>query len=464
MRVSCEEKQGRIRVRMRFCFALVIGLAFLEPSTAAAQTVRFRTTLGDIDVNLLPNSAPQTVANFLDYVNRGAYDNSIFHRSVKGFIIQGGGYRFQNQSVDEIPANPPVRNEFSISNTRGTLAMAKLGNNPNSATNQWFFNLGDNSGNLNNQNGGFTVFGRVANTASLTIMDRIAALPVYSGSPISSELPLASYTGGPVQESNYVIVRSIAPLGTAPAISSGGVIAAGSFGGASTAAPGSFIEIYGSNLAGSTRQWGDSDFSNGSAPTTLDGVTVTVGGQPAYVYYVSPTQVNVQVPANVTTGGNVPVVVSYGGQSSGSVPLAIQPLAGALLAPATYKVNDKQYVLAVHADNNAFVSNGNIPDIAAAPAVPAETLILYGIGFGPVTGGTRVAGQIASGATAIASTVQILFDQAQAEVLYAGFVPGLVGVYQFNVVVPRSVSSGDVPLTVKLAGEALPQTLYIPVR
>src|SRR2546426_11136479 len=106
---------------------------FLLPLVAAffchgafAQTVRFQTNLGAIDVALLTDSAPATVANFLKYVNRGSFTNSFFHRSVPGFVIQGGGYQFEN-SPKEIPADPPVRNEFRVSNTRGTLAMAKLG-------------------------------------------------------------------------------------------------------------------------------------------------------------------------------------------------------------------------------------------------------------------------------------------------------------------------------------------------
>src|SRR5687768_11600996 len=145
---------------------------------APDQTVRMKTNLGDIDVTLLPSVAPLTVANFLKYRDKGAYNNTMVHRSVPGFIIQTGGYTLSGNSFVAIPPDPPVRNEYNISNTRGTVAMAKLGNNPNSATSEFFFNLADNSANLNNQNGGFTVFARVANDASQAVVDRIAALPV----------------------------------------------------------------------------------------------------------------------------------------------------------------------------------------------------------------------------------------------------------------------------------------------
>ena len=226
--------------------------------------------------------------------------------------------------------------------------MAKLGGDPNSATNQWFFNLVDNSSNLDNQNGGFTVFGRVSGAASLAVMDTIAGEPVYDasatfGSDFAS-LPLVNYTGT-FSSQNLVLITSIVVV---PAIGANGVIAASDFGGASAAAVGSFIEIYGSNLAGTTRAWRLSDFNKGKAPASVDGVTVTVGGKPAYISFVSPGQVNVQVPADVSTGASVAVVVTYGGQSSAPGTLAIQPLAGSILAPAGFKVNGKQYVAAYH--------------------------------------------------------------------------------------------------------------------
>ena len=116
--------------------------------------------------------APLTVQNFQNYVSAGSYTNSFIHRSIPNFIVQGGGFTYNNPTVTTIPTNAPVQNEFSSqrSNIRGTIAMAKLGSDPNSATNQRFFNLADNASNLDNQNGGFTVFGQAlaANPAFLT--------------------------------------------------------------------------------------------------------------------------------------------------------------------------------------------------------------------------------------------------------------------------------------------------------
>src|SRR4051812_15974596 len=140
---------------------LLLFLALSCTSPLFGQTVRFQTDLGNIDVVLFPEVAPQTVANFLNYVNRHDYDGSFMHRSVPNFVIQGGGFKFVNNHQQAIPTDPPVVNEFHVSNTRGTLAMAKLGSSPDSATSQWFFNESDaNASNLDNQNGGFTVFGR----------------------------------------------------------------------------------------------------------------------------------------------------------------------------------------------------------------------------------------------------------------------------------------------------------------
>ncbi len=133
--------------------------------------------------------APETVANFVNYVEDNDYANSIIHRLVPGFIVQGGGFAVDPElnfapvldAIEEIPADPAVVNEFSPSrsNTRGTIAMAKLGNDPNSATNQWFFNLNENSANLDNQNEGFTVFGEVLTTEDLAPIDAIAELQTF---------------------------------------------------------------------------------------------------------------------------------------------------------------------------------------------------------------------------------------------------------------------------------------------
>ena len=198
-------------------FSLSLLLLGLWSFPALATIVRMQTSLGNIDIQLLDSAAPATVANFLNYVKTGAYDNSFIHRSVRGFIIQGGGYRWSN-GVASVPANAPVINEYSASrsNLRGTIAMAKLGTDPNSASNQWFFNLADNSANLNNQNGGFTVFGQVMGEG-MKVVDAIAALPITNANGSNTNgafgnLPLATTPVGGITAQNLVTIGTVMVL------------------------------------------------------------------------------------------------------------------------------------------------------------------------------------------------------------------------------------------------------------
>ena len=307
--------------------------------------------------------------------------------------------------------------------------------------------------------------GRVADAASLVVMDAIANEPTYdaSGSFGSdfTDLPLVNYTGTFTSQ-NLVRISSIVVV---PAIGANGVIAASDFGGASAAAVGSFIEIYGTNLAGTTRNWRLSDFNKGKAPTTVDGVTATVGGKPAYISFVSPGQVNVQVPSGVSTGGSAAVVVTYKSQSTAAAALAIQPLAGALLAPAKFKVNGKQYVAAYHV-NGTVITGGNIPGLPASPAIAGETVQFYGLGFGPVSSGAPITGQLATGQTKLSTSVEFFFGDQKlpGTVPYQGLAPTFVGLYQFNVTIPATVPSGDIAVHVSQGTTALPQTLYISVK
>jgi len=438
----------------------LLGTVGLFAQTATGPTVRFNTSLGDIDVLLLSGSAPATVQNFLNYVNKGTFNNSVFHRSVPGFIIQGGGFGFSGGSFRTLAADPPVRNEFRTSNSRGTISMAKLPNNPNSATNQWFFNLADNSRDLNNQNGGFTVFGRVVN--GIANMDRIAAVPVYRlNANELTDIPLLNYRSGQsVTDSNVVFVRSITVLDETPlpVISAGGIVSAGNFGGFPYAAPGSFIEIYGTNLAGDvSRGWTTSDFVAGAAPTTLENVSVTVNGRPAFVNFVSKTQLNVQLPGELPTGSAAPIVVTHRNQVSTAYQLELRPLAGGLLAPASFKVGDKQFVASVHSTDGTFVR-------AESPARPNEILLFYGIGFGPVTPITvPIAGRVVESAATVTNPVEFTFGETKGEVIYAGLAVELVGVYQFNVRVPAD-AVGDMALKITANGQPTGQDLFIAVQ
>ena len=174
--------------------------------TAVRISVRMAGQTQTIDLALYDQQTPLTVANFLAYLNAGRYANNFIHRSVPGFIIQGGGYYFVNDtSLDAVPKYNAVKNEPGISNVRGTIAMAKIGGQPDSATSEWFINLADNSANLDSQNSGFTVFGRVLGTG-MAVADQVAALPYYNTTVSPFFLPWDSLplTAGLLARTNFV--------------------------------------------------------------------------------------------------------------------------------------------------------------------------------------------------------------------------------------------------------------------
>jgi len=151
---------------------------------SAATVVEFETSQGKIEVNLFDNATPKTVANFLTYVEAGSYNATVIHRSISNFVVQGGGFTFDGSALVKTATNASVTNEPLYSNLKGTIAMAKLGSNPNSATNQWFFNMSDNSANLDYQNGGFTVFGQVI--SGMDVLTKIQALTHCSETPFDN--------------------------------------------------------------------------------------------------------------------------------------------------------------------------------------------------------------------------------------------------------------------------------------
>jgi cyclophilin family peptidyl-prolyl cis-trans isomerase len=198
---------------------------FTDPDTTG---VRLTTVLGNIDIALYDQRTPITVANFKNYIDSGRYVITdpttheaaplFVHRSVPGFVIQSGGWLGTVNPADpahiqvtQVQHFAPITNEPGISNTRGTIAMAKLSNDPNSATSEWYINLADNGGppnNLDTVNGGFTVFGRVIGDG-MSVGDAIAAVPRYNfGSPFDT-LPLRNYTSGLPTPSELISIPAI---------------------------------------------------------------------------------------------------------------------------------------------------------------------------------------------------------------------------------------------------------------
>jgi uncharacterized protein (TIGR03437 family) len=254
--------------------------------------------------------------------------------------------------------------------------------------------------------------------------------------------------------------------GTTPYISPNGVQSAGDFGAFSSITPGTYIEIYGLNLSSTNpgRTWSCGDFTNNcqNAPTSLDGTTVTIGNEKAFVYYVSPTQVDALVPSDVGTGPTQVTVTNSGGTSNGDT-LTVNPVEPGLLAPASFRINGKQYVAALFPDGQTFaLPVGAIPGVPSRPAKPGDTLLIYGIGFGPVTPPIP-AGTVVSQQNTLATPLQMLFGTTPATLSYKGLAPGTTGEYQFNVQVPPVADNDAVPFTFNLGGVAGTQTLYIAV-
>jgi len=235
--------------------------------------------------------------------------------------------------------------------------------------------------------------------------------------------------------------------GPKPVINNGGVITAGAYGAFATIAPGTWIEIYGSNLSPVTRPWAAADFTGNAAPASLSGVTVTIGGVPAYVGYVSPDQINAQVPSGLAPGTATVVVANgYGTSDPANVTVAAT-------APGLYALANG-YVGAF--EGAALVGSPGNPSVK-----PGDVITLYGVGFGPVTPSVA-AGQIATAGDTLATPLTVSIGGAAAALSYEGLAPGAVGLYQFNLVTP-AVAAGNQPVAINLGGVSGRQTLLLAV-
>jgi uncharacterized protein (TIGR03437 family) len=252
---------------------------------------------------------------------------------------------------------------------------------------------------------------------------------------------------------------------TAPAVgpSISGVVSASAFGGFSTVAPGSWVEIYGSNLAPDTQGWTGSDFTGNNAPTSLNGVSVSIAGQAAFVDYISAGQVNAQLPSNIATGGPLQLTVTNANGTSPSVNLNVNTTEPGLLAPASFKIGSNQYVVAQHSDGSYVLPVGAISGVTSSPAKPGEIIVICGVGFGSVIPNIP-AGEIVTEANQLSASFEVLFDNTPGMLPYFGLAPSFVGLYQFNVMVPAVADSDQVPLTFNLGGVAGTQALFTAVQ
>lgn len=203
-----------------------------------------------------------------------------------------------------------------------------------------------------------------------------------------------------------------------------------------TIAPNTWVEIKGSRLAppGDSRIWRGSDFAGNKMPTQLDGVSVTVNGQSSYVYYISPTQINILTPPDALPA-DASIAVSNNGTASAQFTALAQPL-----SPSFFVFSDGLHVAAIHPDGTLVgPASFSVPGYTFSPAKPGETISIYANGWGP-TSIPVTAGSITQGGT-LSPVPGIAVAGRNASVQFAGLVsPGL---FQFNVVVPDSIPQGD---------------------
>jgi uncharacterized protein (TIGR03437 family) len=212
---------------------------------------------------------------------------------------------------------------------------------------------------------------------------------------------------------------------------------------------GSWVTIQGSNLSNTNpgRTWTANEIVNGSLPESLDGTSVTIDGKPAFVYYISPTQLNVQAPTDSATGP-VPVVVTNNGQQSAAFTAQPEPC-----SPAFFMYNG--YVIASHYPDYALIGS------ASAPAAPGDILILWGTGFGP-TNPTIPAGVVVTGAPAATTTPAITIGGVAVPVIgTAMLTAGSAGLYQVAIQLPASMPTGGVSIQASVGGVTSPATALI---
>ena len=199
------------------------------------------------------------------------------------------------------------------------------------------------------------------------------------------------------------------------------------------------------------------------APTSLDGVTVTIGGQPAYIDYISGNQINAQVPYSVAPGQQQLTVKTAAGAALVAATVTVNALQPGMFAPPSLKVGGNQYVGALFSDGATYaLPPGAVSGIASRRANPGDIVTLYGVGFGPVTPNIP-AGQVVQQSNSLPS-FQISIAGTPATVMYAGLAPDAIGLYQFNVVIPNVTASDTALVTFSVGGVSGTQTLHIAVQ
>ena len=248
-------------------------------------------------------------------------------------------------------------------------------------------------------------------------------------------------TGDHIYTSSVQLASSA--VAAKPSVNAGGVLNAATLQGGAIA-PNSWVSIFGSNLANTTRTWAGNEIVDGKLPASLDGISVKINGKAASVEFISPNQINVLTPDDASSGPVEVLVTNANGNASPVVAQLAQVSPGFFLF-------DGKYLAATHANASAIGKVGLFPAAPSltTPAKPGEVVILYGTGFG-LTDPAMPAGLLVSKLANLATLPQITVGGVSAKVLFAGLIPGFAGLYQFNVEIPSTLSDGDQKVTAQL--------------
>lgn len=250
-----------------------------------------------------------------------------------------------------------------------------------------------------------------------------------------------------------VTLKVLATAPARPLIPAGGVVNGASF--APSVAANSLATIQGSNLASVTDNW-NSSLASGQLPTSPDGVTVLFNGMPAYLTYISPTQINLIVPD--ISAGTTPVVLTNNGTS----PTGLFTTSVSLYGPAFFTWGAQ--AVATRQDYSYAVKNGTFPGLNTAAAQPGDVLILWGTGFGPATPAAPPGIPVRSDkiySTSTAPTISI--NNVTAMVYGSALAPGYAGLYQVAIQVPTSLADGDWPIVASIGGVQSPSGVILSV-
>ena len=268
----------------------------------------------------------------------------------------------------------------------------------------------------------------------------------------------ANNDGTPAGDRLYTQTYTLTPATVAkPAINSKGVVNAADSSPSIT--PGGWAAIYGVNLAATTRGLVSSDIVNNQLPTQLAGVSVNIDNQPAFLSYVSPTQINV-LPATDSKIGVVSVQVNFAGQTSTAATVTQQSI-----VPSLFLLAGSNYVAAQHGDGTPVGPPSVFFPAAGSPAHPGETIVLYGSGFGQTDPPVTI-GDFATEVSPLpaANPFSVTINGVKALVAYAGLSPGSVALYQINFTVPAGLVNGNYPVVVQYLGKSTQSTAILTVQ